>query len=52
MLTRHFVTRKGLTMPNTTALVPLMAGSCWDQMCWEVLSHSYAPPNKTHAAAR
>jgi hypothetical protein len=52
MLTRHFVTRKGLTMPNTTALVPRMVGSCWDQMCWEVLSHSYAPPNKTRAAAR
>ena len=48
MLARHFVTRKGLTtMPNTTALVPLMVGSCWDQMCWEILSHSFTPPNKT-----
>ena len=34
-------------MPNTTALVPLMADHCWDQMCWEILSHSYTPPNVT-----
>jgi polygalacturonase len=48
MLARHFVTRKGVTMPNTTALVSLMVGSCWDQMCWEILSHSFTPSNGTH----
>ena len=47
MLARHFVTRKDMSMPNTTALVSLMVGSCWDQMCWEVLSHSFTPPNGT-----
>eukprot|EP01052_Picozoa_sp_SAG31_P034788 SAG31_NODE_4112_length_3572_cov_25.724446_2_plen_349_part_00 len=36
MLARHFVMRKGLKMPNTTALVPLMEDHCWDQMCWWV----------------
>jgi hypothetical protein len=53
MLVRHFVTRKGVAMPNTTALVPLMVGQCWDQMCWEILSHSFTPPNRTrpHTAA-
>lgn len=48
MLARHFVHRKGLPMPNTTALVPLMVDHCWDQMCWEILSHSFTPQNRTH----
>jgi len=46
MLARHFVLRRGLrhAMPNVSALVPLMAGACWDQMCWEILTHSFVPP--------
>ena len=46
MLARHFVLRRGLrhVMPNVSALVPLMAGACWDQMCWEILTHSFVPP--------
>ena len=46
MLARHFVLRRGLRMPNVSALVPLQADHCWDHMCWEILSHSYVPPGR------
>ena len=46
MLARHYVLRRGLRMPNVSALVPLQEDHCWDHMCWEILSHSFVPPNR------
>ena len=39
MLHHHFHTRRGLALPNVSALLPQIRPSCWDQICWETLTH-------------
>ena len=42
MLHHHFSTRLGVAMPNVSALLPQIRANiaCWDQGCWESLTHS------------
>ena len=44
MLHHHFVTRLGgaAALPNVSALLPQIRANiaCWDQGCWEALTHS------------
>mmetsp|Transcript_28288 Transcript_28288/g.74211 ORF Transcript_28288/g.74211 Transcript_28288/m.74211 type:complete len:442 (-) Transcript_28288:48-1373(-) len=36
----HFVTRLNLSLPNVTALLPqIRPTGCFDQLCWETLTH-------------
>lgn len=39
MLHNHMVGRKGLAMPNVSAILPFVKKFCWDQSCWEALTH-------------
>ena len=39
----HFVHRLNLSMPNVTAMLPnIRPTSCFDQLCWETLTHGDA----------
>ena len=45
MLHHHYVTRLGVAaLPNVSALLPQIRANlqCWDQGCWEVLTHGGA----------
>lgn len=37
----HYTTRLGLRLPNVSALLPQIRANigCWDQGCWETLTH-------------
>ena len=50
MLHHHFVGRKGLAMPNVSALLPIEQPMCWDHMCWEALTHGNSDGSSTGAA--
>ena len=40
MVHHHFVRRLNMTLPNVTALLPhVRPTACWDQLCWETLTH-------------
>lgn len=43
ILHHHFVDRMGLSMPNVSAILPVIRPTgCWDQGCWETLTHGGA----------
>ena len=42
MLHHHMVNRMGFRMPNVTAILPTELPMCWDQQCYEMLTHGGA----------